>query len=196
MGAKVQKMIDCITRLPGIGPRQAMRLILALSDWSQTDLDEFGEALSNIKKENLLCQQCFNFADDDLCYICKNPKRDKQKIAVVEKITDLAAMEKAGVYSGLYHVLGGAINPAAGVLPSSLKMSELENRIRSVSGIETEVILATNPTTQGETTALYIEDFLKPFGVTVTRLARGLAAGSTLEYTDETTLSNALKHRK
>jgi recombination protein RecR len=198
MSEKFKKLIEHFTRLPGIGPRQAARLAIAVGTWAQTDLTSFADSLQNIKSGYHLCQQCFNFADEELCSICKNPKRDRSTIAVVERVTDLLGMERSGVYGGLYHVLGGAINPAGGVLPEHLRIPELVSRAQAAQSENKplEIILATNPTTYGETTALYIEDQLRPVGVTTTRLARGLQAGASVEYADETTLASALKHRK
>lgn len=169
-------------------------------DWPEADIEEFSHALVELKTRPVLCEQCFNFADQKLCGICSNSKRQKTKIAVVEKVTDLVSMEKMGSYDGLYHVLGGAINPVNGYVPEKLKITELVSRLNQLKTVtepsKIEVILATNPNTYGETTALYLDQELKPLGVTITRLARGLAAGSSVEYADEITLGNALKHRK
>ncbi|MEK7616001.1 MAG: recombination mediator RecR [Patescibacteria group bacterium] len=198
MSEKFKNLVAFFTKLPGVGPRHATRLILAMLDWSPEDIETFAQHIEALKTGPTLCQQCFNFADADLCNICSNPRRNQRKIAIVEKVTDLASMEKAGVYDGVYHVLGGAINPAGGVLPEKLKISQLIIRAKDAQ----EIILATNPNTYGETTALYLEQELKSarggssFGGQITRLARGLAAGTSVEYADEITLANALKHRK
>lgn len=194
MSEKFKNLIAFLTRLPGMGPRHATRLILAMLDWSKEDIEAFSGHIASLASGPTLCQQCFNFADDTLCEICKNPKRTSSKIAVVEKVTDLASMEKAGVYDGLYHVLGGAINPANGILPEKLKVRELIQRLK-LSPAQ-EIILATNPNTYGETTALYLEQELRPLNIKITRLGRGLAAGTSVEYADELTLASALKHRK
>lgn len=197
MSEKFKNLIAFFTKLPGIGPRQATRLILAMLDWSPEQVHEFAQHIDSLKTGPTLCKQCFNFADNDLCSVCTNPKRVQNKIAVVERVTDLVSMEKTGIYDGLYHVLGGAINPINGTVPAHLKIHELLRRIRAIPDASTaEVILATNPNTYGETTALYLEQELKPFGIKTTRLARGLAAGTSVEYADEITLANALKHRK
>lgn len=200
MSEKFQKLISFFTKLPGIGPRQATRLVLAMLDWSENDVEAFSQAITDLKHGPILCQQCFNFADEELCRICSNSKRQKTKIAVVEKVTDLVSMEKMGAFDGVYHVLGGAINPVSGYVPEKLKIGELIARLNALKTIhepsKIEVILATNPNTYGETTALYLDQELKPLGVNITRLARGLAAGSSVEYADEITLSNALKHRR
>lgn len=195
MSEKFKNLIAYFTKLPGIGPRHATRLILAMLDWSPADIQQFAAHIDILKTGPTLCTQCYNFADAELCEICKNPKRNRQKIAVVERVTDLASMEKTGMYDGLYHVLGGAINPVSGLVPEKLKVRQLLERASALSP-NGEIILATNPNTYGETTALYLEQELKPLNVKKTRLARGLASGTSVEYADEITLANALKHRK
>lgn len=198
MSIKVQKLIEYFSKLPGIGPRQATRLVLDIVEWAPAELEEFAKAVGELKDGSLFCGECFNFADSDRCAICASVKRDKTQIAVVEKVTDLQAMEKTGAYGGVYHVLGGVINPADGLLPQHLRITELKSRVTELMKLTTdiEVIVATNPTTHGETTALYLTEELQSLGVKITRLARGLAAGSTVEYADEITLANALKHRQ
>ncbi len=192
MSEKFQKLIAQLTKLPGIGPRHATRIVLSMLEWPVEELDAFSEHVQNLKNGPILCTRCFNFADAELCGICTSAKRNHNKIAVVERVTDLASMEKAGVYDGVYHVLGGAINPVNGALPEKLKIRELLARAEHAE----EIILATNPNTYGETTALYLEQELRPLNKKVTRLARGLAAGTSVEYADEQTLASALKHRK
>lgn len=212
MLSKTQKLIEYFTKLPGIGPRQATRLVLDMVDWAPAELEEFAKAVGELKDGSLFCGECFNFADSprtayesskavrgkEKCMICTSVKRDKTKIAVVEKVTDLQAMEKTGAFGGVYHVLGGVINPADGVLPQHLRITELKSRITELRKLtpDIEVIIATNPNTHGETTALYLTEELGPLGVKMTRLARGLSAGSSVEYADEITLANALKHRR
>ncbi len=198
MSDKIQKLIEFFTKLPGVGPRQATRLVLAMAEWDKSELNDFGESIGKLRDGNMFCVECFNFADNDKCSICASVRRDKTRIAVVEKVTDLQSMEKTGVFNGVYHVLGGSISPASGKLPEKLTIAPLIDRIKKLKKLtpDVEVILATNPNTYGETTALYLEDILKPFKITVTRLARGLAAGSSVEYADEITLGNALKHRR
>lgn len=209
---KFQKLIESFTKLPGIGPRQATRLVLAMLEWPVADLEEFSAMIAGIKSGSTFCKECFNFADlpsttfdsskvvlgEEKCAICASVKRDQTRIAVVEKVTDLESMEKTGAFKGVYHVLGGAINPAGGSLPEKLKITELVGRIKKLRKLtpDIEVILATNPNTHGETTALYLEEELRPLKIKITRLARGLASGSSVEYADEITLANALKHRK
>ncbi len=195
MSEKFKNLITYFTKLPGIGPRHATRLILAMLEWPQDEIKNFAEHIDGLTSGPLLCQQCYNFADEKLCTICKNSRRNPHKIAVVERITDLASMEKTGIYDGVYHVLGGTINPVGGYVPEKLKIRELLARARALPK-EGEIILATNPTTYGETTALYLEQELAHYNILKTRLARGLAAGTSVEYADEITLANALKHRR
>ncbi|MBI4160333.1 MAG: recombination protein RecR [Candidatus Yanofskybacteria bacterium] len=198
MSQRIQKLIEYFTKLPGIGPRQATRLVLDMVEWTPIDLEEFAQTISGLREGHLFCDECYNFADSGKCAICASVKRDKTRIAVVEKVTDLQAMEKTGAYNGVYHVLGGAINPAEGVLPEKLKIENLRSRIVELQKLtpDVEIIIATNPTMHGETTALYLTEELKPLNIKITRLARGLSAGSTVEYADETTLAHALKHRR
>jgi recombination protein RecR len=195
---KFKHLSKMFSKLPGIGPRQAMRLVLALIEWPKIEIESFAGALNDVAGGPMLCKQCFNFADDELCHICESHKRDQTRIAVVEKITDLESMEKAGVFNGVYHVLGGAINPSEGILPEKLKIKELRDRVHKLFKLtsDIEIILATNSSLEGETTAKYIENELKSSGVNTSRLAKGLSTGSSLEYADETTLANALKNRK
>ena len=175
-----------------------MRLVLAMVEWPKNELDEFSQSVSTLKDGSIFCEECFNFADSEKCAICASVKRDQTRIAVVEKVTDLQSMEKTGAYNGVYHVLGGHINPANNSLPQNLKIAELVGRIEKLKKLtlDIEVIIATNPNTYGETTALYLEEELRPLEVKTTRLARGLSAGSSVEYADEITLANALKHRR
>jgi recombination protein RecR len=195
---KFKKLVEQFSKLPSIGPRQAARLALAMLEWRQEELEDFARTVEDLKEGPTFCEECFNFTDAGRCGICTSPKRDKTRIAVVEKVTDLESMEKTRAFNGVYHVLGGAINPARGHLPENLRIQGLIERVARLKEItpDIEVILATNPNTYGETTALYIEEELKPFEVSITRLARGLAFGSSVEYADEITLASALKHRK
>lgn len=192
-------------KLPGVGPRQAARFILALLEKDESELRELGQAIANLKKEIRFCGECFNISENGSCHVCSDPKRDNAKILVVEKVTDLDSIEKTGLYKGLYHVLGGSINPLDGATPETLRLKELDKRIdvllksdfNGSTSQDIELIIATNPNTAGETTALYIKDLLKnKKGVVLTRLGRGLASGSNLEYADEITLRNALEYRK
>src|SRR3989344_3118645 len=203
MSNKFKKAVEYIAKLQGIGPRQATRIALAVLNWPKEEIARFSQAVFDLSEGVNLCQECFNFSEDGRCRLCSDPKRDQAKICVVEKITDLEAIEKTGLHRGVYHVLGGAINPLEGSLPQSLKINELVARIKSRlathtngSKEELEIIIATNPQTYGEITALYLEELLKPMGVKITRLAKGLASGSTLEYADAATLHHAFKNRR
>jgi len=210
MSSKFKKIVEYISKLPGIGPRQSTRIAMGLLNWPKEELTNLAEAIFSLSEGINLCQNCFNFSENSHCSICSDLKRDQTKICVVEKITDLEAIEKTGLHRGTYHVLGGAINPLEGSLPQSLKVRELVERISkrfdleslkrsSLNGSgkqELEIIIATNPQTTGETTALYLEEILKPLRIKTTRLAKGLASGSTLEYADPATLHHAFKNRK
>src|SRR3989344_284210 len=212
MNIKFQQLVKLFQRLPGVGPRQAARFVIALLDQPEENLKELGESINNLKHDVGFCGECFNISEgvryfkdrpDPLCHICHDTKRDPTKLMVVEKVTDLESVEKTGLYKGLYHVLGGAINPLDKITPPSLRIKELENRLESLlsrskaSGSILELIIATNPNTPGETTELYLRDLLaNKKGVSITRLGRGLSSGSHLEYADETTLKHALDYMK
>ncbi len=194
---KFKYLVSLFRKLPGVGPRQAARFVIALMDRPEAELEEFGKAVSNLKREISFCGACFNISENGLCAVCLDSKRDKTKLLVVEKVTDLDSIERTGLYKGLYHVLGGAINPLDGLTPETLRLRELEGRIAGMNGQNVELIIATNPNTAGETTSHYIREiFGNKKGVYLTRLARGLSSGSNLEYTDEITLKNALDYRK
>ncbi len=199
MNPNFKRIVRLFQKLPGVGPRQAARFVLALMEKPDAELQDLGKAIQNLKKEISFCPNCFNISDNGLCAVCVNEKRDKSKVLVVEKVTDLDSIEKTGLYNGLYHVLGGAVNPLDGATPGTLKIRELASRVEDITkkNDRVELIIATNPNTPGETTALYLKDlFANKKGVVLTRLARGLASGSNLEYADEITLKNALEHRK
>lgn len=211
MNTKFKNTIKLLQKLPGVGPRQAARFILALLEKDESELKELGQAIVNLKKDIRFCEECFNVSaasergesrsnerENGLCHVCSDPKRDNSKILVVEKVTDLDSIEKTGLYKGLYHVLGGSINPLEGTTPEILRFKELDKKIDQLTdGRELELIIATNPNTTGETTALYIKKlFGNKKGIILTRLGRGLASGSNLEYADELTLKHALEYRK
>ena len=211
MNTKFKDVVKLFQKLPGVGPRQAARFVIALMDKPEAELEEFGSAVANLRKEISFCTTCFNISDNpdvtvgapteasgrSLCTVCLDNKRDQAKLLVVEKVTDLDSIERTGLYKGLYHVLGGAINPLDGLTPETLRLRELEARIGQLNGKNVELIIATNPNTAGETTSHYIREvFGNKKGVYLTRLARGLSSGSNLEYTDEITLKNALDYRK
>lgn len=198
MNPKFKSIAKLLQKFPGVGPRQAARFVLALLDKPESELQELGLAIHNLKKEISFCPQCFNVSDNGLCTVCHDPLRDKTKLLVIEKVTDLDSIEKTGLYKGLYHVLGGAINPLDGVTPQQLHVRELQQRIAQLASDKNiELIIATNPNTQGETTALYLKNqFSNEVHVTITRLGRGLSSGSHLEYADELTVKHALDYRK
>lgn len=164
MSQRVQKLIEFFTKLPGIGPRQATRLVLAMLEWPATEIDEFSNSIAEMRNGPVLCSECFNLTDKEKCSVCASSRRDQTRIAVVEKITDLQSMEKTGAFGGVYHVLGGAVNPINGKLPQYLKIAELKERIQKLKKLtpDIEVIIATNSNTYGETTALYLEEELRP----------------------------------
>jgi recombination protein RecR len=182
MDQKFKSIVKLFQNLPGVGPRQAARFVLSLLDKPESDLQELGYAIANLKKEITVCPQCFNISENGLCSVCKDNRRDATKILVVEKVTDLDSIEKTGLYKGLYHVLGGSINPLDGILPQNLKVKELQERLVSLGkDNKIELILATNPSTSGETTALYLKNLLTENpNILITRLGRGLASGSHL----------------
>lgn len=198
----VSSLIDAFSRLPGIGPKSASRLAYFLLRSDEEIALSLAAALQELKAETLFCRLCYNIADKDPCAICDNEQRDRSIICVVEEPLDVQAIERTGSYQGLYHVLHGAISPVEGIGPDDLKLRELLDRLRrgypgeqSEDGETRELLVATNPNLEGEATAMYIARLIKPLGVRVTRLARGLPTGGDLEYADEMTLSNALSGR-
>ena len=207
----IKNLIDSFERLPGIGPKTAQRLTFYLLHVPQEALDEFGEALKNLKKDTVTCSVCFNVAEADPCPICADQKRDHAVICVVEQPLDILALEKTGKYKGVYHVLGGAISPLNNIEPDELKIKELMTRISSIESPISEVILATNPNMEGEATAMFITNEIKKLParhasqgeagrrineLRITRLGQGLPTGGDLEYADEVTLQRALEGRR
>jgi recombination protein RecR len=186
-----QKLIENFSSLPSVGPKMAERLVLHLFKQSREKVQEFSENLENIQHLKS-CRRCFNIAEEELCEICKNKNRNPKTICVVEEPLDIISIEKTKVYSGLYHVLGGMIY--SDEKSAELKIPELLTRVKNEK-IE-EVIIATNPTTEGDATAFYLKKKLQPLGVKISRLARGMATGGDIEYADEITLSSALTNRK
>lgn len=189
----IEKLIENFEKLPSIGHKTAQRLAFYMLDLSNDEVKEFTEAILNAKKNLKFCSKCFNIADTDPCYICSNPKRDASTICVVEDVRDVIAMERTHEYNGVYHVLHGSISPMNGIGPDDIKIKELLSRI--MNGTVKEIILATNPRVEGEATSMYISKLVKPMGVKVTRIARGIPIGGDLEYTDEITLTKALEGR-
>lgn len=187
------KLIDEFNKLPGIGAKSAQRLAYYVLSMPQKDAEELAHAITNAHTKIHKCSKCCNLTDDELCPICKSPKRDRSTICVVEEPKDVVALEKTQEYSAMYHVLNGVISPLNGIGPDQLSIKELVNRVREDN--VKEVIMATNATAEGETTAVYISRLLKPLGVKVTRLAYGIPVGGDLEYADEVTLARALEGR-
>lgn len=190
----VANLIEVLSRLPGVGPKTASRLTFFLLREPNGLALALAEALEALGAGTVLCERCFNVAEASPCPICADPARDQQLICVVEEPMDVLAVERTGAYRGAYHVLHGALSPIDGIYPEKLKIVELVERVRTSS--PREVILATNPSLEGENTAAYIYQQLLATGVPVTRLARGLPVGGDLEYTDEVTLSRALEGRR
>lgn len=190
----VQVLIDELGRLPGIGPKSAQRIAFHLLKLGHDDVDRLAGAITDAKARVRFCERCFNLADAELCPICADDRRDASVLCVVEESRDIVSIEKTGEFRGRYHVLLGAMSPLDGIGPEQLKMKELFARIGSEE--VTEVILCTNPNTEGEVTALYIARMLKPVGVRVTRIASGLPVGGDLEYADELTLGRAIEGRR
>jgi len=190
----IARLIDELGRLPGIGPKTAQRLAFYILKSPRPDVLRLAEALMEARDKIRRCSICSNLTDEDPCAICSDPGRDRGLICVVEDPKDVMVMERTREYNGVYHVLGGAISPMEGVGPEDLRLKELVERVKS-PGVE-EVIVATNPDVEGEATAMYVARILSPFGVKVTRLARGVPVGGDLEYTDEATLARALLGRR
>jgi recombination protein RecR len=188
----VEQLIERLGQLPGIGRKTAQRLALFILRQPREDVVALARALVNVKDRVRYCSICANITETDPCSICASQKRERSMICVVEEPSDVIAIEKTNEFRGLYHVLGGALSPLDGIGPEDLKIKELLNR---VSGDITEIILAMNPNTEGEATTIYLSRLLKPLGVKVTRIARGLPIGSDLEFADEATLSRALEGR-
>jgi recombination protein RecR len=197
----IKKLIENFEKLPGIGPKTAARLTFYLLHVPQKQLDEFAEAIWGLKKNTVLCSICFNVSEIDPCSICADQNRDKSIICVVAQPLDVLAIEKAGSFKGVYHVLHGLINPLENIGPDELRINDLIYRIKNSPVTVKELILATNPTMEGEATAMYIankvrELQIKNYRLRITRLGQGLPTGGDLEYTDEMTLLKALEGRR
>lgn len=190
--SQITKLIEELERLPGIGAKSAQRLAFYIINMSEEQVKKLSEALVSAKQNVKYCNKCFTLTDSDICPICKNEKRNKKIIMVVENPRDLAAYEKTGKYEGVYHVLHGAISPMLGIGPADIRLKELMLRLQ---GEVEEVIIATNSSLEGETTAMYISKLIKPTGIKVTRIASGVPVGGDLEYIDEITLLRALEGR-
>ena len=189
----IEKLIESFEKLPSIGHKTAQRLAFYMLDLSKEEIKEFTDSIVNAKNNLKFCSKCYNISDTDPCNICSNPKRDESVICVVEEVRDVLAMERTHEYNGVYHVLHGSISPMNGVGPDNIKIKELLTRL--MDGKVKEIILATNPRVEGEATAMYISKLVKPLGIKVTRIARGIPIGGDLEYTDEVTLAKSLEGR-
>ncbi len=193
-GPSFGRLIDRLALLPGIGRKSAERMAYHLLNCDPTEARELADALRAIREVVRPCKQCFNLTEGDLCQICRDPRRDQHAICVVELPKDLLALEAAGVFSGTYHVLGGRISPLSGIGPDDLTIDALMKRIRTQQ--VRELVMATNPTLEGDGTALYISNLLAGQPVTITRLARGVASGSVLEFANREMLADALRGRQ
>lgn len=189
----IQKLLDELERLPGVGPKSAQRIAYWILNQDKADALRLARAIAEVKETVHFCSRCFNYAQEDLCDICASPKRDHSVICVVSEPRDIPPIERTGSFSGVYHVLGGALSPLEGIGPEKLHIAELMARLNDAS--IKEVILATNPNIEGETTASYLARLIKPLGVAVSRLASGLPVGGDLEFADEVTLGRAIESR-
>jgi recombination protein RecR len=191
----VTRLIEEFHRLPGVGPKTAQRLTFYLLRAPKEQAQSLAEALVQLKDRIVTCSICANIAEENPCAICRDESRDRSIVCVVEEPLDVLAIERTREYHGLYHVLHGAISPVEGIGPEDLRIQELLNRIQRDSTVK-EIVLATNPNLEGEATAMYLERLIKPLGIKLTRLARGLPVGGDLEYADEVTLTRALEGRR
>lgn len=190
----LQKLLDELERLPGIGSKSAQRIAYWMMNTDTATVMRLAEAITEVKATVHFCTRCFNYAEDDLCQICQSDSRDTSRICVVSEPRDIAAIERSGAYNGLYHVLGGELAPMEGIGPDELHIAELMARVASED--VSEIILATNPNVEGETTAAYLARLLRPFEMQVSRLASGMPVGGELEYVDEITLARSIEERK
>ncbi|MDR2931130.1 MAG: recombination mediator RecR [Propionibacteriaceae bacterium] len=190
----IQDLIAELSRLPGIGPKGAQRIAFFLLDADAADVKSLADAIIHAKQTVKFCQVCFNATEDEVCRICRDPRRDRTTICVVEESKDIVAIERTREFRGLYHVLGGSISPIDNRGPADLHIRELVHRLED--GSVTEIIVATNPNTEGEVTATYITRLLAPLGLQISRLASGLPVGGDLEYADEITLGRAFEGRR
>ncbi|MBU0598072.1 recombination mediator RecR [Patescibacteria group bacterium] len=192
----INKLLNTLSHLPGLGPKSAERIVFHFLKQDDKFTREFVKNLTDLKKEIKTCSQCFNITVNDPCFICQDTKRDCHIICVIAEPQDVLIIEKTGEYKGLFHILGGVLNPVEGITPDKLKIKELISRIKTSPTPIKEIIIATNPDLEGESTAMYLTRHLKPLNIKISRLAKGLPMGSTIEYADEVTVSNALKGRQ
>jgi len=190
----IEKLIEELTRLPGIGRKTAQRLAFFILAMPEEEAKAISRAIEDVKEKAKFCRECFNITENEICALCSSPSRDRSRICVVEEPSNILVVERSKIFDGLYHVLLGALSPIDGITPARLKINELVERVRRNS--IHEVIIATNPNTKGEMTAQYIRELLKPFPVKVTRIAYGLPIGGDIEFADEVTLGKALEGRR
>jgi recombination protein RecR len=190
----IEKLIECLTKLPGIGRRSAERVVAHILGASALEVKALSESIAKVKETVRFCKVCNNLSEEDLCRVCQDSRRLQDTICIVEKPSDVTALEKAGNFNGVYHVLLGSISPLEGRGPGDLKIEGLVNRLKE--GNIKEVIIATDADTEGETTALYLNKILKQYGVQISRIGLGIPVGSNLEYADSSTLSKALEARR
>lgn len=190
----IQKLLDELERLPGVGPKSAQRMAYWILNSDRATALRLAQAIVEVKNTVHFCSRCFNYAEDDLCEICRSTSRNQQLLCVVSEPRDIPPIERTAVYQGLYHVLGGALSPMDGIGPDDLHIAQLMQRL-ATEDVQ-EVVLATNPNVEGETTAAYLARLIKPLGIKVTRLASGLPVGGDLEFADEVTLGRALEARR
>ena len=190
----LQKLLEELERLPGIGAKSAQRIAYWMMNTDRTTVIRLADAITEVKDTVHFCARCFNYAEDELCEICQSDKRDASVLCVVSEPRDIPAIERTGAFSGVYHVLGGELSPMEGVGPDDLHIAELMRRLASED--VHEIIIATNPNVEGETTAAYIARMVKPLEITVTRLASGMPVGGELDFVDEVTLGRAIEARR
>lgn len=191
----IQNLISELSKFPSVGPRTAARYVFWLLKQPNAEVEKLGETIKNLKSQLRLCKTCFNYSDQDICAICSDSKRSKTTICVVEDPLDIPPIERTSKYNGVYHVLGGLINPQKDIGPENLRVKELIQRVKDPASPAQEIIIALNPTTYGDATSLHLVSLLKPMTIKTTRLARGLPTGADMEYADEITLSQALDNR-
>ncbi len=192
----IERLTGEFARLPGVGPKTALRLVYHLMKGSKDDTQRLARSLVDLAERVRLCEVCGNFSEHDLCEVCSNPRRDGSILCVVEEAYEVGAIERTGQYRGLFHVLGGRLSPLDGIGPDELNLIPLLERIRESDGQVQEIIVATNASVEGEATAVYLDHEIRPLGPRVTRLARGIPVGSDLEYVDGSTIAQALAGRR
>ncbi|PJE76532.1 recombination protein RecR [Candidatus Uhrbacteria bacterium CG10_big_fil_rev_8_21_14_0_10_48_16] len=191
----ISNLVAAFARLPGVGPKTALRYVFYLLQQPKFDLDVMARALTQLGERIQTCSRCYTYTESETCEICLDPKRDPSLLCVVEEARDISTIEATGMYSGFYHVLGGTLNPIEGMTPDTIRLRQLKARLETSPDVK-EIILALSPTAHGEATIMFIQKQLASPGRTMTRLARGLPLGATLEFADEVTLTDALKGRK